>query len=223
MDINFTDRIPDSTDWATLILLLSFVLLVLTKSLFENKFSDFTNIIVSSKYFKIYRDSNNLMSWFNILLVIVHLFSFSFFIHLVLSYFILTEKNNWEHYGWVGLGLFTYVLFKYLIDKIISFTFEIDEFYSFYNLQKVTYKNLIGILFIPINIIFFYNDSIPYELLLGIICLFFFFNLFSYLNILRTNSKTIIENFFYFFLYLCALEIAPYFVVSYWFIKLTSI
>ncbi len=223
MDIHFTERITENTDWATIAFISSVALVVLVKTLFEKKFVDFTNIILSSKFFKTYRDSNSLMSWFNILLVLVHFISFSFFIHLSLSYFGVTEKFNWQHLLFVASGLASFILVKQILDKLISFTFEINEFHSFYNLQKISYKNFIGILFIPINIFLFYNSVQNEYIMHSLIGLFITLNALAFINILRANSKQIISQFFYFFLYLCALEIAPYLIVSYWFIKLNLI
>lgn len=223
MDIHFTERVTENTDWASLAFLGSAALVVLVKTLFEKKFSDFTNIIISSKFFKTYRDSNSLMSWFNILLVLVHFVSFSFFIHIILSYFGITEKSNWQHLLMVASGLGSFILIKQIIDKLIAFTFEIHEFHSFYNLQKISYKNFIGLLFIPVNVFLFYNNIQNQYVIYSLTGIFLSLNTLAFINILRTNSKSIIGQFFYFFLYLCALEIAPYLIVSYWFIKLNRI
>ena len=120
IDINLTERLPQNTDWATLLFLGATVFVVLSKILFEKKFVDFTNIILSNKYFNTYRDSGNLMSWFNIMLVIVQFISFAFFIHLILSYFHITEKTNWWHFLQVIGGLSSYILLKFIIEKIIA-------------------------------------------------------------------------------------------------------
>lgn len=223
MDIHFTERITENTDWATIVFMGAIALVVLVKTLFEKKFFDFANIIFSSKFFKTYRDSNSLMSWFNILLVLVHFVSFSFFIHLSLSYFQITEKFNWQHLLFVASALAGFILIKQIFDKMISFAFEINEFHSFYNLQKISYKNFIGLLYIPINVFLFYNSVQNEYVMLTLIGLFVTLNAIAFINILRANSKPIIDQFFYFFLYLCALEIAPYLIVSYWFIKLNRI
>ena len=61
-------RIIENKDWATALFVLSLILIALTKSVFENRFSDFTKLIYSDKYIKMYRDSSHLMSGFTIAL-----------------------------------------------------------------------------------------------------------------------------------------------------------
>jgi hypothetical protein len=45
---------------------LSFAVIAITKSVFENRFGDFANLIFSNKYNKVYRDSSHLRSSFTI-------------------------------------------------------------------------------------------------------------------------------------------------------------
>ena len=53
--IEFHPRIIENKDWATVLFMVSFGLIVLTRSLFENRFHDFIRIIISDKYLKIYK------------------------------------------------------------------------------------------------------------------------------------------------------------------------
>ncbi|WP_256463650.1 DUF4271 domain-containing protein [Flavobacterium sp. HJ-32-4] len=41
----------------------------------------------------------------------------------------------------------------------------------------------------------------------------------TYLSSLKTYQNLIVSHLFYFILYLCALEIAPYYFLYYWFTK----
>ena len=93
--IELIPRISENKDWITLLFMVTLSLVAITKTAFENRFSDFVNLIINNKYLKIYKDSSNLMSWFTILLFVVQLFSFSFFIQLVLTYYGFTYKTNW--------------------------------------------------------------------------------------------------------------------------------
>ena len=55
-------RIIENKDWATALFVLSFAIIAITKSVFENRFGEFANLIFSNKYIKIYRDSSHLIS-----------------------------------------------------------------------------------------------------------------------------------------------------------------
>ena len=77
-------RITENKDWATLLFVLSFAIIAITKSVFENRFGDFANLIYSNKYIKVYKDSTNLKSGFTLALFFVQVISLAFFIQITL-------------------------------------------------------------------------------------------------------------------------------------------
>jgi hypothetical protein len=109
------------------------------------------------------------------------------------------------------MGVF--VLSKFLIEKIIATTFNIDEFVEQFNLQKVSYRTFIGIVLLPINVFLFYNDKTSNTLIFSIIVVILSINLLTYLVSLKIYQNLLIGKLFYFILYLCALEIAPYYFI----------
>ncbi|MET0760497.1 MAG: DUF4271 domain-containing protein [Flavobacterium sp.] len=212
-------RIIENKDWATILFIMSFALIAVTKSVFENRFSEFSRLLVSDKYIKIYRDTSQLMSWFNITLFIVHLISFAFFIQLILHYFGYVSKTDWLIYIQIITFLGVFILSKYLIEKIIATSFNIEEFIEQFNLQKVSYRTYIGLLLLPINIILFYNNNVSKTLIFSLIAIVLIINLLTYLVSLKNYQNLLFSKMFYFILYLCALEIAPYYFMYYWFTK----
>jgi hypothetical protein len=212
-------RIIENKDWATALFILSFVLIAMTKSIFENRFNEFSRLIISDKYLKVYKDSSQMMSWFTVFLFVVQLISFSFFIHLTLYQFGYVLKTDWLVYVQIFTFLTVYILSKYLIDKIIATAFDIEEFAEQFNLQKVSYRTYIGVFLLPINCFLFYYDAFPRVFLLFFISIVLIINLFTYLVTLKNYQNILLGNLFYFILYLCALEIAPYYFMYYWFTK----
>lgn len=212
-------RIVENKDWATALFLFSLVLIALSKSLFENRFSEFIKLIVSDKYLKVYKDSGLMMSWFTIFLFIVQILSFSFFIHLLLNSFGYTIKTDWISYIQIFTFLTVFILSKYLIEKIIGAAFDIEEFVEQFNLQKVSYRTFIGLFLLPINCFLYYNDSISHNLILFLLFIILIINVLTYLLSIKNYQNILFGNLFYFILYLCALEIAPYYFMYYWFTK----
>ena len=208
-------RILEPKDWATCLFVLSFALIAVTKTAFEGRFSEFLRILVSDKYIKIYKDTSHLMSGFTILLFIVQVISFSFFIQLLLHYFGYVSKTDWI----VFLRIFTFfgvfVLSKFLVEKIVAAVFNIEEFTEQFNLQKVSYRTFIGIILLPINIYLFYNNNLSNVWIYCIIGVILIINLLSYLVSLKIYQNLLLGKLFYFILYLCALEIAPYYFIYY--------
>ncbi|MDI1257005.1 MAG: DUF4271 domain-containing protein [Flavobacterium sp.] len=222
-DILFNARAFAAKDWATVLFVLSFALIALTKNVFESRFSDFSKLAFSNKYIKIYRESE-MMSWFNIMLFLVQLLSFAFFIQLLLSY---SDSHVVSYYSKTDYILFiriftllgVFILAKYLVEKIISTSFNIEDFAEQFNLQKVSYRTYSGIVLLPINIILFYNDSISIIFFYVVIAAILITNLLTYLNSLKIYQNLIFSKLFYFILYLCALEIGPYYFMYYWFTR----
>jgi hypothetical protein len=208
-------RILEHRDWATYLFIFSFVLIAITKTAFETRFSEFLRILVTDKYIKVYKDTSHLMSGFTILLFIVQIISFSFFIQLVLNFFGYVSKTDWV----IFLRIFTFfgifVLSKFLIEKIVATIFNIEEFAEQFNLQKVSYRTFIGLILLPINIYLFYNNTPANILIYFTIAVILIINLFSYLVSLKIYQNLLIGKLFYFILYLCALEIAPYYFMYY--------
>lgn len=208
-------RIIEPKDWATFLFVFSFVLIAITKTAFETRFHDFLKILISDKYIKVYKDSSHLMSGFTILLFIVQMISFSFFIQLLLHYLEIVSKNDWVIFIRIFTFFGVFVLSKFLIEKIIATTFNIEEFTEQFNLQKVSYRTFTGIVLLPVNIYLFYSDNPSNILIFSIIAVILAINLYSYLISLKIYQNLLIAKLFYFILYLCALEIAPYYFIYY--------
>ncbi len=212
-------RIIENKDWATVLFVVSFVVIAMTKSAFENRFEDFAKLIYSDKYTNVYKDSSNLKSGFTISLFFVQIVSLAFFIQISLSFFGYASKTDWILYIQIITFLIFFVLSKFLIEKIIATAFNIEEFVEQFNLQKVTFRTYIGLFILPINIILFYYDSISRNILMFFIAIVLIVNVFSYLVSIKNHQNIIFSKLFYFILYLCALEIAPYYFMYYFFTK----
>jgi len=219
MDLFYSDRIIGGKDWATLLFVACFALIAINRTVFENRFTEFIKLAVSDKYTKIYKDSGNMMSWFTISFFFIQVISFTFLLQFLLSYFGVSEKTSWLSYIKYFTLIGAFILAKYLIEKIIATSFNIEEFNEQFNLHKVNYRTYIGLLLLPVNIFLFYNDSQHPVVIYIIIALIIAASIVSYLVSLRIYQNLILSKLFYFILYLCTLEIAPYYFMYYWFTK----
>lgn len=213
----FNPRIIENKDWATILFVSGFALIAIVKNVFETRFNDFKNLIVSDKYIKIYRDSSHLMSAFTIILFVVQVISIAFFIQLALNSFGYISKYDWLAFIQISTLLFVFILSKFLIEKIIAATFDIEEFIEQFNLQKVSYRTYVGIFLLPLDIILFYNDNLSKNWFVFIIISLLLMNLITYIIALKNYQSLLCSKIFYFILYLCTLEIAPYYFMYNWF------
>ncbi|MDG2433382.1 DUF4271 domain-containing protein [Flavobacterium sp.] len=210
-------RLTENKDWATILFVLAFAIIAITKSVYENRFGDFMNLIFSDKYSKVYRDSSQLKSTFTIALFIVQIISVAFFIQLTLSIFGYANKTDGILYIQIFTLLIFFVLAKFLIEKIIGTAFNIEEFVEQFNLQKVIYRTYISLFILPVNVILFYYDSISKNIPIIFLSIILIISTLIYLVSIKNYQNLIFSKLFYFILYLCTLEIAPYFFMYYLF------
>ena len=217
--LQLSERILVNKDWATVLFVLAISIVALNKTVFSVRFNEFIKLGYSDKYNKVYKDTNNLLSWFTISMFVIQLLSFSFFILLLLSYFNYTQTDNYITYIQIITFLFVFILSKFLIEKIIGTTINSESIVDQFNLIKVNYRAFLGFVLLPINIILYYNSWPIKAVFYIILTIFLLYNVFTYYFLVKTYQKTILGNLFYFILYLCTLEIAPYYFMYYWVTK----
>jgi hypothetical protein len=217
--IQFQERIIENKDWTIILFVFSFGLIAVIRSLFETRYNDFLNLIASDKYIKIYKESSHLKSWFTIVLFVVQLLSFSFFIQIILHYFGFYSKFDFLIFIRIFTFLNIFVLSKFLIEKIIAVAFDIEEFIEQFNLNKVSYRTYFGILLLPINALLYFNENTDVFYIYVVFIAIIIINTVIYIKSLKIYQNLVLSNLFYFILYLCTLEIAPYYFIYYWFTK----
>ena len=214
------ERYSTSNDLLTLIILLVLVLLVLARKMFPYRFEDFTSLITSGKFLVIKSKEYKAMFGFNVIMLISHILSISVFLYVLYRYFIGIENNS----GVILLRIITaysfFVLLKITVEKIIANVFDIDEAIDTYLYQKHTYRNFISLFLFPVSIILVYSQNPQPWVFYTTAALYLITIIFSYSRVIQKNMNIATRNWFYFILYLCALEITPY-IILYKLITLT--
>jgi Domain of unknown function (DUF4271) len=207
------NRVLENRDWITMLFVVCFVIIAIAKNTFIIRFTDYVNLIISDKYIRVYKDGSNLLSWFTIFLFLVQLISISLFIQYLFYYFLGYKKTDWITFIQIISFLIFFILSKFLIEKIIAELFKINEFTDQFNLLKLSYRTYLSIILLPVLLIMYYNkDALPIFIYITIV-LFIGSNVLVYLNAIKIFQKLIFAHLFYFILYLCTLEIAPYYFI----------
>jgi hypothetical protein len=198
----------------TILFTFSFVMLTLAKITHEARFSNFVTLFISDKYLNIYgKDSRLTITWFNFFLFTVQVIVFGILLKITLE--VLKISFNPPLPVLITL-LALFILFKFYLEKFIANILELEVFSEQYNFHKLTYRNYIAIALLPLTAITvyapFYNKVFFYITL----SLFIFFNLTSFVLTIKNHQKLILPRVFYFILYLCTLEIAPYLFIYKW-------
>tara|TARA_R110002050_G_scaffold231375_3_gene367216 strand:- start:253 stop:906 length:654 start_codon:yes stop_codon:yes gene_type:complete len=212
--VDFSQRLVESTDWVTYLMLGCFILYALAKYYYPRRFQEFSLLPITNQYFFLHGKNDALHHPFNMLLFAAQILCVSIFIFLLFSVFnpTLVAQNEWLFIQ-ICTAYSVFVLIKFSIEKIIANVFSMDDLINNYLYQKLSYRNFLGLLFFIGNLFFlyFYQPTPMAMLLFGGFALFL--NAIALLYSYNKNGNLIFRNFFYFILYLCALEISPYIIL----------
>ena len=203
-------RTIESLDWITFILVGCMILVTVLRVVYPKRFDDFIKLPISNNYFLTKGKFEELKHPFSVLFFFIQVLTLSLFIFLF-----FLEKGEFSAMIFIKITLasFTFILIKTCIEKLIGSIFEIETIINKYIFTKLSYRNFISLFLIVLNFIFYFSIE-PTMLLLfissgSIVVLNLFILFINYKN----YRSLIFSNFFYFLLYICALEISPYLIL----------
>ncbi|WP_344926308.1 DUF4271 domain-containing protein [Aquimarina addita] len=203
-----------STNWITIVMLICLALLATARLANTVRFSEFLLLFNTNKYIFVHQKGSKLSTIFNGILMLVQVLSVSLLIYICF------EVLNWQKETinmilFLKIATFYLVVLvcKMLVEKIVATIFSIEPIIEEYLFYKISYRNFMGMLLLPLHLVFFYTIKPTAIILFIILGLLLLSNLIMLFFIYRKNEKIILNNLFYFILYLCALEIAPYFIL----------
>lgn len=200
-------------EWFTVFIVLGLMAIALSKQLFSVRFNDFIGVLGNSKYLKIYSRDQKFIDGFDSLLFFNLIVSLSIFGFLTYSTFVEPLKFDLTLFLRIILGIAGLVLIKILLERLIGSLFEIDKLIDSYLFQKTSYLNFSGIILLPINILLLYSIEPTKPIVYICIGIVILVNSLGLITSFKNHQKLILNNLFYFILYLCALEIGPYLIL----------
>ncbi|MCG9971611.1 DUF4271 domain-containing protein [Christiangramia crocea] len=207
------ERIHEYQDWITLVFLACFILLAVAKLLFPQRFAEFISLLNSGKFIAFKGKENKAFHGFNILLLCFQALAVSIFLFIVYRYYFELRQPALIVFIRIFTAYICFILIKAGIEKIIGNIFEIDEKIDYYLFQKFSYRNFISIFLLTASLFLIYSLN-PTALLIGLTGgITLTANSIALFIIYRRNQSVLSANWFYFILYLCALEIAPYIIL----------
>jgi hypothetical protein len=197
-------------EWFTIFTIVALFAIVVAKYVNTLRFNDFLYVIGNSKYLKIYTKDQKFIDQFDSFLFINLAISLSIFIYFAYSNFI--SPIHFELVAFLKLlfAVSAVIIIKTLLERLIGSLFEIDSLIDDYLFQKTTFKNYSGMVFLTANLFLLYTNLPVKSVIISAISLVCLINLIGFLTSFKNYQKLINPNFFYFLLYLCALEIGPY-------------
>ena len=155
------------------------------------------------------------MNWFNLFWGLFLIINFSLFVYLFLDVFHKTDQiSSTLAFPWIIMALILYLFVKLGMQLGNGYIFGIQKMVTEIVFKKLSYFNYSGMIMFLANIfltyIFVGSKVVVYVAILLILLI----NVIGWITILRNYQKLITSYFFYFILYLCALEIAPLILIG---------
>ena len=208
-------RVINNIDWITVIIFSSILFMVIAKNLFYNRFLNFIILPFNNKYIFMYNKKDKLLNWFNIFFTIFQLLNFSLFIYLASNILSNSESDKYPVFFSIILGfLFLFLIGKILLQMGGGFVFNNNKIISEFIFKKLSYLNYSSIIMLAANIILTYVLKDSKIIVFVSIFLIVVVNVIGWITIIKNYQKVISGYFFYFILYLCALEIAPIVIIA---------
>ena len=203
-------RTIESLDWITFILVGCVILVTVLRVVYPKRFDDFIKLPISNNYFLTKGKFEELKHPFSVLFFLIQVLTLSLFIFL---FFLEKREVSATIFIKITLASFIFILIKTCIEKLIGSIFDIETIINNYIFTKLSYRNFISLFLIVLNFIFYFSVE-PTMLLLFIFSgLIVVLNLFILFINYKNYRSLIFSNFFYFLLYICALEISPYLIL----------
>ncbi len=208
-----SERILISQDWITITLLLVIALLLFNKLKHGERFRRLQSLLFNNVYINDYSKTIPLI--FNVFNNV-----FSVIIILVISLLFFVVLNDYHpgninynviYFFKIVFYVFTFIVIRFVIGLLLGSIFEMEKEQQYFTFLKLSYLSNFCLIIIPVLIINFYIDLAVFSKLLILVAVLLL--LFYYFKLIKNNHKLIFSNLFYFILYLCALEIAPFVII----------
>lgn len=208
------ERSVISNDWITLVFVACLLLITVAKVAYESRFVDFAELLINEKYLLKAGKDIQFENPFNLILFTAQFLSISLFIYLAFEQFeISSDVTSFLLYLRIALAYVVFVSLKFFIERMLGVLFNGEQQLNAYQLSKLSYRSYFALILLPVNALFVYAVHPNILAIQIVVAIFIIFNIISLFNTYRRYEKLIYNNLFYFILYLCALEIAPYFIL----------
>ena len=202
-------------DWITILIFVSLLFVVLAKGVFYTRFLNFIILPFNNKYIFMYNKKEKLLNWFNLFFGLFLIINFSLFLYLGRNILFEPSQNSViVVFPLILASLVLFLFIKLALQMGNSFIFGTQKTISEVIFKKLSYFNYSGLIMFVSNVILTYiaigSKAVFYVAFLLILLV----NVIGWITIIRNHQKFITGNFFYFILYLCALEIAPFILIG---------
>lgn len=209
------ERISATSDWVTLFFLLDLVLIAILQFNYTERFTKLFSLGFSEKYYTDYLKTRPLIfSWFHFIFFFIILVNISLIIFFAFKEYSPDLIDNQLYFFFqIFLSSIIYFSIRYFTGFIIGLILNVNDEQTYFTFLKISNLSLLSILIFPLLILSNYSVGVFHKFLITFsIVSSLLASLFLYFVLIK-NEKLSFNNLFYLFLYLCALELAPFIVI----------
>jgi len=209
------ERISSTSDLFTVFFLTDLILIAILQLNFTERFNKLFTLVYSEKYYTDYLKTRPLnFNWFHIIFFFVIVFNISIYVYFA---FEALSPASIHHQLFFFLQILfltiSYFLVRYFIGFILGIIFDIEDSQNYFTFLKMSNLALLSIIILPLLILTNYSVGVYHKFMITFSLLVSLAaTIFRYFVLIK-NEKLSFDNLLYLFLYLCALELAPFIVV----------
>lgn len=198
--------------WVSLVFLAILIFLTWAKVLYKDRLLHTASLFIANKYLFIYfnKEKNDIINLFQFLLFLTQILVLALLLYFANNLWQFSDRlNGLNGYLLLLAGVGLYFCLRYLIGLFLAEIFNIKTKYDKIVYDKVSYFNNLILWILPFLILSSYANiyqEIFFKITFSVLVILL---ILRYALVLANNKKLIVNNLFYFILYLCALEIAP--------------
>lgn len=207
------DRIVNSNDWITILLLLVIALFIYTKLRRPERFQKLQTLLINNSYINDYSKSTPLiLNGFNIVFYVILIIVISLLLFVAINqYNSAVSTYSVNYFFLIFIYVFSFIILRFILGFLLGVLFQKEKEQQYFSFLKISYLSNFSLIMFPLLILNFYIGLKWYSNALVIAALLLF--LYYYGLLIKNNQKMIFDKLFYFILYLCALEIAPFIII----------
>lgn len=202
-------------DWISLIFVLILGVIAFIKAYHAFRFREFLNLLTNNKYIIIFNKRERSGVFFTTSLLVVQWAILSIAIWRIISFFRL-EISFYavpEQYL-IMIGVALFILLKIAFQRLISYVFDMDTFSRSYLFVRLSYSNYAALILVLLFFVNIYAMELNIYMFAFSLIVFLYIQVLGLVSFAKLYKSQLGAYWYYFVLYLCAFEIAPYIFIN---------
>lgn len=202
-------------DWISLIFVLILGVMAFIKAYHAFRFREFLNLLTNNKYIIIFNKRERSGVFFTTSLLLVQWAILSIAIWRIISFFRL-EISFYavpEQYL-IMIGVALFILLKIAFQRLISYVFDMDTFSRSYLFVRLSYSNYAALILVLLLFVNIYAMELNIYMFAFSLIVFLYIQVLGLVLFAKLYKSQLGAYWYYFVLYLCAFEIAPYIFIN---------